>query len=1145
MRRGTLRVFTFAVLLCNFPFGCATLQAADWPQFGRDGTRNAVSSERHPPTDWDIGKPVNKDPRQRIPGSSRNIKWSAALGTNAFGDPVVANGLVWVGTNNGYNAQDKRDASVLACFRESDGKLLYRYVSPRLPQNRVLDWEYRSMSCSPLIDGDRLWFVTNRAEVVCLDIGPLRRGEGDPKPIWNVDLIEKFGVFPRTASMGLAHSCSIAGYRDLLYVITGNGIDEAWKKVVKPEAPSLICFHRDTGEAVWQDKSPGGNILDGQWSSPAIIEVDGIAQCVAAQGDGWIRSFDALSGKPIWQFDMNRKEGRWSLERSTRYGVLASPVFADNRIYIASGMQPELGERPGRLVCLDPTRHGDISSELAVDREGKAIPHRRIQAVDPALGEKSVPNPNSGLVWEFTHLADGKAFTDVMHGSLSNVVVHQGLVIAADSTGLVHCLDAKIGQRHWVFDGLASIYGSPLIVDDKVYVVDSDGDVMIFRISPDPDVALRRKSGELRPLREISVNNYFYCSPVFANGTLYLTAHNELYAIAADKAGRDADLTAGYWPQWRGPNRDNASTDKGLLSEWPEGGPPRAWTAVGIGEGIASVSLINGRIFTVGYQDESEFVVALEEQSGELNWAKRVGPAVAENKMMRWLTQRTPTVDEVQLYAITAGGDLVCLDIADGRELWRKNYVQDFGAQRPAFGFGEYPLVDGDRLICTPGGPAAAMVALDKKTGAVVWKSSLPAAQAAGNPGAPVNHEDYSGVAVTEVGGLRQYVTFLDHRLTGVAADDGRILWRYEPLGGSLSNSHTPVVRGDHVFGSSESGGSVLLKLIHEGKNVASEQIYQNRQLRFDRFLDTEALVGDHIFASPGQGAVQRIAWTSGELVWSERVPDSRGRLAFTYADDRLYLRGSEGQMTLAQPTAKGLVPKGAFSIPEHENALGATLPVIAGRHVYLRDENRLHCYDVRAEALLAPAAPPRTIPLAVPAADRRAAAPPNAQKDRSPPKGVFVPTPRDVVRQMLDLAQIRKTDVVCDLGSGDGRIVIAAAKKYGCKAIGYELDPALVKLSREAAAAVEVEKLVTIEMADVFTADLRKVDVVTLYLLPQQVEKLVPQLKTLKPGSRIISHQFEIPGIKADREVQVDSDESGAKHVIYLWTLPFKDGTQ
>jgi outer membrane protein assembly factor BamB len=1129
------RTVLAAALLCSFVFKAAISSAADWPQFGRDGTRNAVSLERNPPLRWDVGKTSDAKPILRQ-GMSSNIKWSAPLGSMTYGDPVVANGLVWVGTNNGY-AGSTVDASVLACFRESDGKLLYRYVSPRLSQGRSSDWPQSAMAGSPLIEGDRMWFVTNRAEVVCLDIGRLRRDGGEPKLLWKVDLIGKFGVSPTGSWMNVAHLSSIAGYKDLIYVITGAGIGWSDSQVPNPGTPSLICFNNDTGTAVWQDHSPGPNILFGQWSSPTIIEISGHAQCVAPQGDGWVRSFDALTGDPLWQFDMNRKESRWGFGRRDRNIILSSPVFADNRIYLASGQHPIDGAGRGRLVCLDPTRRADISSELAIDAAGKTIPHRRIQAVDPQAKEKAVANPNSGLVWEFTQVGDGKELMDIMHGTVSNVAVHNGLVIATDFSGLVHCLDAKTGKRYWVHDWILSpIYASPLIVENKVYVVDGDGAVSIFGLSPDSDVALRKLNYGYEPLHKIEMGNPILSSPIFANGVLYVATQKELFAIAADNKGPNPELARGYWPQWRGPNRDNVSTETGLLKEWPNGGPPLLWTAVGLGDGIAPVSVAQSKIFTLGYNDQSEFAVALDEQTGKLSWSTRVGPPIAETRLMRWLSQRAPTVDADRLYALTARGDLVCLQTGDGHELWRISYPTDFGAKRPSFGFCDYPLVDGEKLICAPGGPDAQIVALDKKTGATTWRST--------SPGSEDERSAHAALSIAEVGGLRQYVTFLSKGLIGVAADDGRFLWRYSGIGNAW-NCHSPLVRGAQIFCSSgypitaESGrGIALLQLLRDRDKVIVKEIY-NRKLQLDPFQDSAVMIGDHVYTGQFNGAPLCINWRTGETTWGPIAVPRRGKIAIVSADGCLYYRHSDGEMTLAEARHDRYVQRGTFAIPDHEQSIGATAPVIAGRRLYLRDNNRLHCYDIRAQSAQSPAIHPREIQLAIAA---RAAAPPvNVTRKNHPPKGVFVPTPNDVVKEMLVLAKVKKSDVVFDLGSGDGRILIAAAKDYGCKAIGYEIDPELVTLSRQQAKTDGVERLVTIHMADLFTADLTPADVVTLYLLPQQNEKLLPQLTRLKPGSRIVSHQFEIPGMKPEKTLSVESKESGEKHTLFLYRLALR----
>ena len=1138
-RRKRRRLFQrqawIAALAVSLPW-CLPALGDDWPQFGRDNTRNAVSREKHPPTIWDIGQYDEKVPPERIPGTSKNIKWSARLGTQTVGDPVVVDGLVWIGTNNGYG-EDQPDASVLACFRESDGKLLYRYVSPRLVGRRDNDWPHASLACSPLIEGDRLWFVTNRAEVICLDIGPLKQNEAPPQTLWKVDLIAKYGVYPSGSRMTLMRLCSIAGYCDMIYLVTGNDADIGKQRVVNPDAPSLLCLRKDNGAEVWQDKSPGENILCGQWSSPTVVEIDTRVQCIVGQGDGWVRSFDALTGEPIWQFDMNHKESKWAIGgRSTRNSIVASPVFADGRIYIASGQYVELGEGNGRLVCLDPTRNGDISSELAVDTEGKIMLHRRVQAVDRALGETAVPNPNSGLVWEFEKTPENdNPFEDYVHRMLANVTVNKGLVIACDFSGLVHCFDANTGKRYWAYDVMDAIYGSPLIVDDKVYIVGEGGSVSIFGLSADPNWALRRLNGVDEPRRQFELvrDRYFgcYCSPIFANGVLYLATRNELFAISAGPDEPNIELTGGYWPQWRGPSRDNVSSETGLLQEWPAEGPPRLWTAAGLGDGIASVAVAEGKIFTVGYQDDSEFVVALREASGELAWATRLGPAVAENPLMRWLIQRVPTVDDERLYAFTAGGDVICLDSHTGKEIWRKSYTADFGAKRPIFGFGDFPLVDEERLICTVGAPVPQVVALDKKTGAVVWTTHVQGGEA--------RIEDYGATVLVDVGGtpayggVRQYVTSVNNQLTGIA-QDGRILWTYTKPASIMVSPHTPMVRGNRVFASSGNAG-VLLKLVRDGDRVTAEKEFEWK-FNSDRFQDSNVLIGDHLFYSRGPGILACNAWPSGEAVWAERLPSS-GSFSFTCADGCLYLLGASGQMLLVPATPESYKSKGEFAVPDYEPARGATAPVLADGRLYLRSNARLHCYDVRADRQAA-TAPARsvTLPKLLGAAGQGGST--AGVREARVPNGVYVPTPHDVVKRMLKLAELDKTDVVYDLGCGDGRIVIAAAKDYGCRAFGYDIDAELVAIARQEAQKQGVEKLVTIERGDLFGVDLTKADVVTLYLLPEQNEKLVAQFKTMRPGARIVAHQFRIPGLVAASSVDVTSEESGERHTLYLYRI-------
>ncbi|MEW6303105.1 MAG: PQQ-binding-like beta-propeller repeat protein [Verrucomicrobiota bacterium] len=471
--------------------------AADWPMRGRDNSRNAVSVETGAPVQWQLAA------RNR---PAQNIFWSTEIGSFNLGDPVVADGLVWVGTNNDHPRDPKRtnDASVLMCFREADGKFLYQHVSDRLKDGNVFDWWNCGLASSPLVEGDRLWFCNNRGEVICLDIGALRSGKGEPREVWKVDLRKQLGVFLRVPMIANhAIHCSVASYRDLIYVNTTNARQiDGGDKVPAPNAPSLVCFQKHTGKVVWQDNSPGDRIFDLQHGSPLVIEVKGRTQVIMGQGDGWLRSFDALTGKLIWKFDINFKKDRhpkrW--EGDWNY-FMATPVFYGGRVYIGGGRHVEWGDGPGRLCCIDPTKSGDVSSEL---EDG------------PGRGKA---NPNSALVWEY--LGEGE---ERMGRMLASVAIHDDLVIAPDRRGMIHCLDARTGAKQWTHDTRASVWCSPLIADGKVYVGDEDGDLVILRLA-------RQKVR----VAEHNLWSPIYASPVYANGVLYVMTSTHVHAIRADE----------------------------------------------------------------------------------------------------------------------------------------------------------------------------------------------------------------------------------------------------------------------------------------------------------------------------------------------------------------------------------------------------------------------------------------------------------------------------------------------------------------------------------------------------------------------------------------------------------------------------------
>jgi outer membrane protein assembly factor BamB len=295
------------------------------------------------------------------------------------------------------------------------------------------------------------------------------------------------------------------------------------------------------------------NIVHGQWSSPTVAVLGGVPQVLFGGGDGYLYSFRADEGKDgkpelLWKFDCNPKEAKWVLGGAgTRNDIIATPVVYDGLVYLAVGQDPEHGEGIGHLWCIDPTKRGDVSPELAMrieDGKRVPIPHRRLQAVIPQEGEVAVDNPNSAAVWhysEFDQNGDEMIdFEETMHRCIATVVIKDDLLFVPDFSGLFHCVDAKTGKVHWTYDMLAAAWGSAMIVDGHVYVGDEDGDVSVFKLSADPKIAMREIDDELHPINAdddtmvVNMSNSVYSTPVVANGVLYIANKDRLFAIASD-----------------------------------------------------------------------------------------------------------------------------------------------------------------------------------------------------------------------------------------------------------------------------------------------------------------------------------------------------------------------------------------------------------------------------------------------------------------------------------------------------------------------------------------------------------------------------------------------------------------------------------
>ena len=506
----------------------------DWPQWGGSPHRNNTPAGENIPFKWNLE-------------TGENVLWASPLGSQTYGNPVIANGKVFVGTNNthGYLKRypSKIDLGVLLAFEERTGKFLWQASSPKLPTGRVHDWPQQGVCSTVYCDDKRLWYNTSRGEVVCLDVEGFHDGENDGPfkaeanenldegdIIWRYDMMGDLGVSQHNMC-----SCSITCVGDRCFVITGNGVDEGHINLPAPNAPSFICLDKNTGKLLWTDKSPGLNILHGQWSSPCVFEAGGREQVVMGGGDGWLYSFDPAGdgkggAKLLWKFDGNPKDSLYVLGgRSTRNHLISTPVFYDGYVYVGMGEDPEHGEGNGHLYCIDPTKRGDVSLELAVDAEGKEIPHKRLKAVDSNKGEKAIPNPNTAAIWHYDVVDRNKngkkEFEETMHRTMGSVAIKDDLLFVTDIGGLVHCVDAKKvvdGKPivYWTHDMFSAAWGSVLIVDGKVYVGDEDGDITVFELSK-----------ELNVLAENNMINSLYTTPVVASDTLFIANKSTLIAL--------------------------------------------------------------------------------------------------------------------------------------------------------------------------------------------------------------------------------------------------------------------------------------------------------------------------------------------------------------------------------------------------------------------------------------------------------------------------------------------------------------------------------------------------------------------------------------------------------------------------------------
>jgi len=338
-----------------------------------------------------------------------------------------------------------------------------------------------------------MYYVSTRAELVCLDTegfmdkendGPVTdekdHGDTDADVIWKLDMINELDVFPHNLA---ASSPLVVG--DLVFLVTGNGVDEGHRNIPSPQAPSFIAVHKNTGKVVWEDSSPREHILHGQWSNPSYGIVNGKPQVIFPGGNGWLYAFEPETGKPLWKFDCNPKDAVWDIGgAATRNNIIASPVVYNNKVYIGVGEDPEHGEGIGHLYAIDATKEGDITE--------------------------------SGKIW---HVGD-----ENFNRTLSTVAIQDGLLYASDLSGFLYCLDAETGKLYWKYEVFAAIWGSPFVADGKIYLGDEDGDVAILKTGKEKQL-----------ISEINMGASVYTTPTAKNSILYVATRENLYAIENKK----------------------------------------------------------------------------------------------------------------------------------------------------------------------------------------------------------------------------------------------------------------------------------------------------------------------------------------------------------------------------------------------------------------------------------------------------------------------------------------------------------------------------------------------------------------------------------------------------------------------------------
>ncbi len=413
-----------------------------------------------------------------------------------------------------------------------------------------------------------------------------------------------------------------------------------------------------------------------------------------------------------------------------------------------------------------------------------------------------------------------------------------------------------------------------------------------------------------------------------------------LYCPACNHSALAEELS-GQWNQWRGPNRDGISTEKGLLESWPEQGPGVAYSIKGLGKGMASVAIANGKVLTMGNKDGNTKVICLNQSTGEVEWSTPFTPAKGDPNC-------TPTVDLASglVYALSNDGILVCCKLDGGAEVWKTSFTKDFGGKiESGWGYSESPLVDGDLLICTPGASDAMLVALNKKSGDVVWKGKAPEGKLQGNDGA-----GYASAILSDAAGVKQYVQLIGHGIVGYDAATGSLLWNYDRVANRTANIPTPIAKDNFIFCSTgyDDGGTALLEISKVGKSLSAKEVYYKTNKELQNHHGGMIMIGDYVYMGHGHnnGFPACIEWKTGKNLWEKARGAGTGSAAIVVAEGKLYFRYQDSTMALVNTTPDKYDLISKFKLPTH-NGESWPHPVIAGAKLYIRDQDELVCFKI------------------------------------------------------------------------------------------------------------------------------------------------------------------------------------------------------